>query len=703
MPGGDQAQAARHAEVQDQVAVAAIEQQVFAAPRDRAHSRPGERAHRVRNRPAQARLAHRDRGDRAADEVGRDAAAGDFDFGEFRHRAAYPLVLLCVAPNIPTLTAPCPLLPTAGAPSPRRFSPQASCCGGAQAQQLPDPDDDDDDAPSARCAPRPAAANLPLQDLTGQTLYDFLLGEIAAQRGSPGFAAQTFLDLAKRTRDPRVARRAVEVANFARMPELALESARIWHETDPASPQALQTVVVLLVGAKRVDEAEPYLAKLLAIDANAAANGFMQLGRLLAGNPDPAANLRVVRKLAERYPNLPQAHFAVAQAAARRTTKRSRSAEAAPGRGAAPGLGDRRDVRGAAAAAALARRGGQAPRRVPREVSRIRATCGSTTRACWCSTSATRKRAPSSSRFLKRFPKDIDAIYAVGLLAFQVKEYAVAEANMKRLLELGYRDPNAVRYTLGQIAEEQKDWPRAIEWYKTIQRGEQALPARMRTANAIAKQGKLDEARAYLRGVRRAGRTAARAAAGGRVAAAARREPAREAFDLLGEALQKSPDQPDLLYDHALTAEKLDRFDVLESSLKRLIQLKPDHAHAYNALGYSFAERNMRLPEAKQLIEKALELAPDGFLHHRLAGLGAVPHGRPEGRRARAAPRLGRPSRRRDRRAPGRSAVGARRARRGAAHLAGSAQGQPRERDAAKDAQAFQSLTSWRIAAPHRA
>jgi tetratricopeptide (TPR) repeat protein len=87
----------------------------------------------------------------------------------------------------------------------------------------------------------------------------------------------------------------------------------------------------------------------------------------------------------------------------------------------------------------------------------------------------------------------------------------------------------------------------------------------------------------------------------------------KAAFDLLGGALAKSPDQPDLLYDHALTAEKLDRFDVLEADLKRLIQLKPDHAHAYNALGYSFAERNIRLPEAKTLIEKALELSPEDF------------------------------------------------------------------------------------------
>jgi Flp pilus assembly protein TadD len=85
----------------------------------------------------------------------------------------------------------------------------------------------------------------------------------------------------------------------------------------------------------------------------------------------------------------------------------------------------------------------------------------------------------------------------------------------------------------------------------------------------------------------------------------------RESFELLGEALKLTPDQPELLYDQALTAEKLERFEVMESNLKKLIQVKPDHAHAYNALGYSLAERNQRLPEAKKLIEKALELAPE--------------------------------------------------------------------------------------------
>ena len=85
----------------------------------------------------------------------------------------------------------------------------------------------------------------------------------------------------------------------------------------------------------------------------------------------------------------------------------------------------------------------------------------------------------------------------------------------------------------------------------------------------------------------------------------------REAFDLIGNGLQRMPDQPELLYDYAMLAEKLERMDLLETNLKKLISLQPDHAHAYNALGYSLADRNLRLPEAQGLIEKALQLSPN--------------------------------------------------------------------------------------------
>ena len=486
--------------------------------------------------------------------------------------------------------------------------------GSARAQLQPAPDDDDDDDAPPAAASKPAAkppANLPAQDLTAPLLYDFLLGEIAQQRGSPGFAAQTYLDLAKRTRDPRVARRAVELATAARMPDLALESARIWQDADPSSLQALQTLVVLLVSTKRVDDAEPYLEKLLDSDTSAAPSGFLQMSRILGGSPDVAANLRVVRKLAERYPKLPQAHFAIAQAAAAASDE-------------ALALGEIRRAAvlqpdwelAALYEAQLLQR--HAPEEAAKRLSGYleRYPGSRDVRLNYARLLVLDKRNDEARAQFddlgKRFANDADAVYAVGLMALQIKEYGVAEASMKRLLELKFRDPDAARYALGQIAEEQKDWPRAIEWYKTIQGPEHALPARVRAANAIAKQGRLDEARAYLHAADAQGEQQVQLlVAESQLLREANQN--KEAFDLLAGALKTTPDQPDLLYDQALTAEKLDRFDVLEASLKRLIQLRPDHAHAYNALGYSYADRNIRLDEAKALIEKALTLAPGDF------------------------------------------------------------------------------------------
>ena len=84
-------------------------------------------------------------------------------------------------------------------------------------------------------------------------------------------------------------------------------------------------------------------------------------------------------------------------------------------------------------------------------------------------------------------PQNPEVIYAVGLLAYQVKDYPAAEGYLKRVPGPNYRDPDAVRYLLGQIAEEQKQWPRAIEWYEGIKDVDHLMPARMRAPNALAK------------------------------------------------------------------------------------------------------------------------------------------------------------------------------------------------------------------------
>src|SRR5438067_13334882 len=444
-------------------------------------------------------------------------------------------------------------------------------------------------------------------------LYDLLLGEIAQQRGDYALAAKTYLELARRTRDARVARRAVEVANQGRLNDVALDAAKTWYEIEPQSAAALSVVASLLVSARKVDEAEPYLAKLLNTEGVDQERGYLQINRLLAGNPDKRSNLRVVQKLAARHPELAPAHLAIAQAAALADDEKMalaevrRAAEIRP-EWEAPAMLEAQVLQKrstAQAAKRLADFVAKNPQSRPGRLAYARALVAD-------------KRMPEARKqfdaLLAANPGDTELIYTVGILALQVKDYALAEENMKRLVSIPeYRDPDGARYILGQIAEEQKQWPRAIEWYDQIQDGEHALPARLRTANAIAKEGKLQAARDYLRKTAgdHPGQEVQFTVAEAQLLRDANQN--KDAFDLLGAALKAQPEQPELLYDYALTAEKLEKYDVLEQNLRKLIDARPDHAHAYNALGYSFAERNTRLKEARTLIEKAVELAPDDY------------------------------------------------------------------------------------------
>jgi Flp pilus assembly protein TadD len=349
--------------------------------------------------------------------------------------------------------------------------------------------------------------------------------------------------------------------------------------------------------------------KLLAAEGVNVENGFLQLNRLLSGNPDKAANLRLVRRLAARHAQLPQSHFAIAQAASLAGDDDAALASARRAQEMRPDWDQavllEAQVLQKKSPAAAAKRLGDFVEKNPQSAD---------ARLNYARALVLDKRYPEQFQaVLAASPRNAEVVYAVGVLAFQLKDYTVAEDSLKRLLGMRYRDPDGVRYLLGQVAEEQKRWPQAIQWYEQIQDGDHALPARMRTAGAMAKQGKLDEARKFLQQV--AADSPAEQVQLTVAEAQLLRDASRhgDAFALLGDALQKQPEQPELLYDYALTAEKLEKFDLLEANLRKLIQVRPDHAHAYNALGYSFADRNLRLPEARKLVEKAVELAPEDY------------------------------------------------------------------------------------------
>lgn len=488
----------------------------------------------------------------------------------------------------------------------------------ACAQQPLQPGDEQSEQPAAkapglkpRVVVRPTAKLpvLPQQELSQAILFKMLLAEIALQRGQNNVAVQSYLELTRETKDPRIAQRATEVAWNARFLGVALETAGIWLAADPESVQARQVLATLLVNQARLADAQPHLEKSLAADKENVGHNFLQLNTLLARHPDKAAVLQLTQNLAKPYPTLPEAHYSIAQAAW--------------GAGQGPlalteiraALGLRPDWEQAALfQGQLLQRTSNADtlayyqgylQSYPRAMD---------VRLNYARLLVTDKKYPEAraefQSLLTEFPNNPDVTMAVGLLSLQLNDYDAAETQLLHALDTNYKDPDAVRFYLGQTNEERKRFDEALRWYGSINGGEQYVPARSRYASILAKQGKLVDARKYLQ---EAARNARERVQFTQAEAQLLRDANeyRTAFDVLSQALEKNPNSPELLYDQAMAAEKIDRIDVLESSLRKVIQIKPDYAHAYNALGYTLADRNTRLQEAYTLIEQALKLAPE--------------------------------------------------------------------------------------------
>lgn len=444
---------------------------------------------------------------------------------------------------------------------------------------------------------------------SAQVVYQVLLGEIALQRGDADLASQAYASLALRTRDPKALERAVEVAGHARRFDLATEVAKLWLEVEPQSVRAQQLLSGVLLMSNQLAELEPQLARMLESDKEALGTNLLNLNRMLARNPDRRAVFHLVEKLCAPYFGIAEAHYATALAAASAGERKRALVEVARS------LELRTDWEAAAqfeaqllaqdsviqGIATLQRFVTKYPKAAEARLQLARALIGEKRYA---------EARVHFDRLLRDSPNNAEAVFPAAILALQQNDAERAERHLTHLLSLDFPDYSVVHYYLGRIAEEAKRNATAIEHYEQVKTGEHILSARLGAARILAGQGQFEEARRHLHDMKT---TSAQDRTQLQLAEAQLLRDAKklaEAFALLQEALIGQPEQPELLYEAAMIAERLDRFDVLETHLRRLIELQPESAQAYNALGYSLAERNLRLPEAFELISTALKLSP---------------------------------------------------------------------------------------------
>ena len=478
-----------------------------------------------------------------------------------------------------------------------------------------------------KLAPAAPTITPTITSANAEFVYKYLLGEIAGQRGEVTLASQLFLDLAKQTRDPRLAERAARAAAYANQPGVALQAATLWVELDPNSLEAQQASSQLLVASGNLNQAKPHIQKLLAKEETRA-NGFLYLNSLLANQKDKSEVLTTITEFAAPYPKLPEAHFAIAQAAL---------------------IADKPDVAKKAFETTTKLRpdwelsaqlqGQMLLKESPEKAIGFyqnflnKYPKSNEIRMSYAKLLVSQKRhAEAKPEFVKLVESsngspEISAV--VGLLSLESSDYLMADKYFQQSISSGFKNPDQLHIYLGRSAERQKMDAKALEWYDKIQPGEHFLEGRLSAANVIARTKNVDAAIKMLDEVDditpEQQITVIQTEAN--LLSQAKRN--QESFNLLEKAAKNWPDSIELSYDYAMAAERIGKVDVMETELRKVIKLKPDFAAAYNALGYSFADRSIKLDEAKTLIETALKLSPNdhymldslGWVHYRLGNL----------------------------------------------------------------------------------
>lgn len=516
-------------------------------------------------------------------------------------------------------------------------------------------------APVLADTPKAGKASAPKADIAAGTtevkssaldarlFYDLLLGEMELRSGSPGSAFQVLLDAARRTRDEGLFRRSVEIAVQSRAGDQALVAAQAWRTAQPQSLDAMRTQLQLLVALNRIPEAmEPLAALLQATPLPERPALIAAMPRSLQRAPDKKQTAALLQQLLKPSLEQPATRTAARVALGRMAliaedTQQAKTwlqqaqqdDPAAPG----PALLALEMLPTTPDAEPVVARYLQQPGAEPQvRLAYVRQLAA---------VQRYREAAEQAELLARQKPELAASWITLGALRLELKQPAEAEQALQRYVQLVQAPPaasaDAARpeglvvedvdedddddapdtatapdralvqawLLLSQAAEQRGDYNAAEKWLAKVDSPQRALEVQSRRAAMLARQGKVNDARELLRKLPE--RTADDAR--GKLLAEAQMlrdvKRWREASQVMSTLNQRYPDDPDLLYEHAMVEEKLDRLNEMERLLRRVIAIKPSYQHAYNALGYSLADRNKRLPEAKALIEKALTLAPN--------------------------------------------------------------------------------------------
>lgn len=503
-------------------------------------------------------------------------------------------------------------------------------------------------APKAKAVPKTApTSSVRNSALDAELFYQLLVSELELRQGDAGVAYQVMLDAARRAREDQLFKRAVDIAIGARSADQAVGALKLWRSSLPRSRQAAEVHAQVLMALGRATEAQEPMRALLELTPVAErASMIAALPRLVMPGPQATAGATVIDEVLKPWQEPAATRLSALLAAGRvwavagdvpRSLKFAADAQ-------------KLDPTAQGSALLGLELWGQDPRAEALVRTYLQGPAVATPiRLVYARRLTSSQRYPEAMAVTHSItstePDFAPAWLMLGALQIELGQPAAAQDSLQRYLSLAQADAapaqdedddgdpvaaahqaaegldlNQAYLMLSQSAEQLKDFDGAQRWLDKLGEAQSAPLVVLRRANLLARQNKLPQALELVRALPDRNPDEARAKVMGetQLLRDARQWP--QAYSLLQAANQRLPNDPDLLYEQALLADKLQRYDEMEQLLRRVIELKPDQQHAYNALGYSLAERNLQLPKARELVLKALELAPgDPFITDSMA------------------------------------------------------------------------------------
>lgn len=468
--------------------------------------------------------------------------------------------------------------------------------------------------------------------MDGQLFYQVLVSEMRG-KDDPGYAYQIYLQLGKQHKSAQLFQRSVEIALAARAGEQALTAVKAWRQTLPNDKQAAEFNAQILMALNRPQAmVEPLRSLVQLTPAAQQPQALALLTRSLMRLPDRTATARLVDEVTQpwREPNQNIAEAWLTSGEA--WTLAGNAPEAFARLKQALALNPKLNTAGLLATDLMV----SVPEAEAVVTTQLSAEPTDALRLAYARRLLSMQRTADATKQLdmvvKNQPDNALAWLSLGVARSDLNQLDDAEKATLRYIELAVAsqtrqaaqpnedanldkgqalDPSVGYLKMAQLSERRRQLDKAEQWLQKADPNGEKMNVQVIRAKLVAAQGKMPQARALIQAIQESEPRDALFKVNAEAQLLRAHEQHAQAYEVLQRARARFPKDTELMYDLSMVAEQLKRHDEAESLLRQLMSEQPDQANAYNALGYSLADRGVRLDEAQTLLSKAMQLRPD--------------------------------------------------------------------------------------------